>query len=146
MPSRCVCNTVWGWVAPSSLLPPRPSSQVLMSVAISLVWLIPGLNPAAAATPLWSILPAIALGLLGTVAYKRWELRQEGGASSVDVVPGLEPVPDSMHARPVRASGAAVAAPCDDDATDAGAAAGSGGALATPLLLSSEGINAGGLG
>ena len=116
-----------------------------MSVAISLVWLIPGLNPAAAATPLWSILPAIALGLLGTVAYKWWELRQEGGASSSgggDVVPGLEPVPDAMHARPVR--GAAAAAPCDDDAKETEAAeGGGGGALATPLLLASEGINAG---
>lgn len=77
--------------------------QVLMSVAISLVWLVPGLNPAAAATPLWSILPALALALLGSVVYKRWELRTEagaaGGGGGVGAgVRGLQPVPDAMHA------------------------------------------------
>ena len=74
-----------------------------MSVAISLVWLIPGLNPAASATPLWSILPAIALALIGTAIYKRWELRQPDDACAIP--PGLEPVPDAMHSYDTQASG-----------------------------------------
>ena len=88
---------------------------MLTSVSVSLVWLIPGLDPAAAATPLWSILPALALALAGTVAFKAWEIRataallllhrqrqqqqqiQGGGADEALYPPGLAPVADAMH-------------------------------------------------
>lgn len=86
-----------------------PRIQVLTSVSVSLVWLIPGLDPAAAATPLWSILPALALALAGTVAFKAWEIRATGalllmqqqksiqGGGAEEAPPGLAPVADAMH-------------------------------------------------
>ena len=70
-------------------------TQVVTSVVISVTWLIPGLNPDAQATPLWAILPALALGLTGTAIYKHWELRYDE-ADGVHAR-GLEPVPDDLY-------------------------------------------------
>ncbi len=80
--------------------------QVVTSALISVVWLIPGLNPDAAATPLWAIGPALALGLAGTAVYKRWELRHDGGAHAMHAA-GLEPVPDDLHSAGKLAPGGA---------------------------------------
>lgn len=70
-----------------------------MAIAITVVWLIPGVNPAPTSTPLWAVLPALALAVGGTIVYKRWELAVEAagaGVAGADV-PGLQPVPDRMH-------------------------------------------------
>jgi hypothetical protein len=70
-----------------------------MSVSIAVVWLIPGVNPAAEATPLWAVLPSLVLAISGTALFKSWELRVENATSFTDIPAGLLPVPDSMHKR-----------------------------------------------
>ena len=97
--------------------------QVVTSALISIVWLVPGLNPDAQATPLWAIGPALALGLAGTAIYKRWELRNDGGAHAMRAA-GLEPVPDDLYAAAGKLAPAA----------DAGRDPGAGDALTDALL------------
>lgn len=58
---------------------------VLQAVMQTLFFLIPGTNPDAAATPVWSTLASVALSVGGVVAYKRWELREEAEAGGGEV-------------------------------------------------------------
>ena len=48
---------------------------VVVTGSTALVWLIPGVNPNAASTPLWSVLVSLALALLGSLLWKQWEGR-----------------------------------------------------------------------
>ena len=49
---------------------------LLSEVTVSLIWLIPGVNPAAQFTPWWTSVGALALSVAGVVVWKRWELGQ----------------------------------------------------------------------
>ena len=49
--------------------------NVLTTTATSAFWLIPGTNPAPGNTPLWSVLPSLALSIAGVVLWKAWESR-----------------------------------------------------------------------
>ena len=48
---------------------------LLSGCAVSLFFLLPGVNPDAADTPAWSVLAALGLSALGVVLWKRWELQ-----------------------------------------------------------------------
>ena len=104
--------------------------QVVTSLAISLLWIAwPGLNPDAADTPLWAVLPSLALGLAGTVVFKRWEMRfPERDSLKAD---GLEPVEDDLHSgggRGARIADSSAAAGSSDEAAAALLAGDGGGA------------------
>jgi len=110
--------------------------QVVTSLAISLLWIAwPGLNPDAADTPLWAVMPSLALGLAGTVVFKRWEVRFPERDSLTAV--GLEPVEDDLHsgggrgARVADSGGAARSSSSDEAA--AALLGGDGGGAADKL-------------
>jgi hypothetical protein len=89
---------------PPPYLYPMSDHQVVISASVSAVWLIPGVDPDPQATPLWSVLPALALAMCGTAAFKYWELGAAAAAAALPQKPaplGLGPVPDTMHALPV---------------------------------------------
>ena len=50
--------------------------QIAVGVLQTIVFLIPGTNPNASTTPLWSVLVSVALSVGGIAAYKRWESTQ----------------------------------------------------------------------
>lgn len=88
---------------------------------MSVVWLIPGVDPDSAATPLWAVLPALAFAVAGTITFKIWELSASAAIAapgiSVTSALGLEPVADAMHAQPTfkSASGPAELSQRDGD-------------------------------
>ena len=101
---------------------------VVTSTVLAVIWLIPGVNPAAAATPLWAVLPALFLGLAGTALYKRWEMTGEAEGGGLHAR-GLEPVPDDLYDAAAAADAATNAAVSDNDTF-----AGSSDELARGLL------------
>ena len=62
---------------------------LLSSCTVSIFWLIPGVNPAAADTPTWSVLVALTLSVSGVAIWKRWEL-------------AAGPVPEQFNLRSIR--------------------------------------------
>ena len=48
---------------------------VVVTGSTALVWLIPGVNPNASSTPLWSVLVSLCLALGGSLLWKHWEGR-----------------------------------------------------------------------
>lgn len=75
---------------------------LLSGSAVSLFFLIPGVNPDAANTPTLSVLTALALSLAGVVIWKRWELRTPAAAQF-----GVKSIAEELEAD---AAGAAAAA------------------------------------
>ena len=63
--------------------------EVGQSALQTLVWLVPGVNPAPAATPLWSALASAALTLGGVALLRAWEGAQAQPAVTAE---GLAPV------------------------------------------------------
>lgn len=70
---------------------------VVVTASTAVVFLIPGANPNASGTPVWSVVIALLLSLVGSVLWKRWESRtpaaeqfsvHDGG----DVDPLLDPL------------------------------------------------------
>jgi len=54
--------------------------SVVQAVVQTAFFLIPGTNPDAQATPVWSTLLGVALSVGGVALYKRWEMREEEAA------------------------------------------------------------------
>jgi hypothetical protein len=46
---------------------------VVVTMTTAAFWLIPGTNPNPTGTPLWSVLTSLALSIVGSIVWKRWE-------------------------------------------------------------------------
>jgi hypothetical protein len=62
--------------------------QVVQTILQSSFFLIPGTNPNAAATPVWSTLVSVALSIGGVAYYKVWESAQGDDAIKTPTYPG----------------------------------------------------------
>ena len=49
-------------------------TSTLVTMLMATLFLIPGVNPFPAYTPVWSVLTSLALSIVGVVLWKSWEL------------------------------------------------------------------------